>query len=182
MRANAWYAEIGNRFATLPMTPALSYGYASFSGDNPSTRTYERFDPLFYGNGLENWWFGASGAYTFLNSNVNYHRVTLNLVATQQDFLKFQYIHARANELNSPLQFGQGARLNVVNGNLVLATGVAYHDLADEIYAEWTHAWTAQIATTLWGSVGVPGRGITSLPGINSETWLSTGFIFSLKY
>ena len=182
MRANAWYAEVGNRFATLPMMPSLSYGYASFSGDNPSTRTYERFDPLFYGNGLENWWFGASSAYTFLNSNVNYHRVTLNLVATQQDFLKLQYIHTRANELNSPLQFGQGARLNVVNGNLSLTTGVAYHDLADEIYAEWTHVWTPQIATTLWGSAGMPGRGITSLPGISSENWLSTGFIFSLKY
>jgi hypothetical protein len=182
MLANAWYAEIGNRFVTLPMTPALSYGYGSFSGDNPATRRYERFDPLYYGNGLENWWFGASGAYAFFNSNVNYHRLTVNLVTTQQDFLKFQYVHTRANELNSPLQFGQGARLSVVNGNLVLSTGVAFHDLADEIYAEWTHVWTPQITTTLWGSAGVPGRGITSLPGISSETWLSTGFIFSLKY
>ncbi len=182
MRANAWYAEIGNRFSALPMTPTLSYGYASFSGDDPSTRTYERFDPLFYGNGLENWWFGTSSAYAFLNSNVNYHRVTLNLVASPQDFLKFQYVHTRANELNSPLQFGQGARLSVVNGNLELVTGVAYHDLVDELYAELTHVWTPQITTTLWGSAGFPGRGITSLPGINSETWLSTGLIFSLKY
>lgn len=182
MRANAWYAEIGNRFATLPMAPALSYGYASFSGDDPATQRYERFDPLYYGNGLENWWFGASSAYAFLNSNVNYHRVTLDLVASSQDFLKLQYVHTRANELSSPLQFGQGARLGVVNGNLVLTTGVTSHNLADELYAGWTHVWTPQIVTTLWASAGFPGRGITSLPGINAETWLSAGFILSLKY
>lgn len=182
MYANAWYAEIGNRFAGLPMAPTLSYGYASFSGDNPSTAAYERFDPLFYGNGLDNWWFGASSAYAFLNSNVTYHRVTLDLVGSPQDFLKLQYINTRANQLNSPIQFGQGAQFSVVNGSLVLTTGVAYPDLADEIYAAWTHVWTPQLTTTLWSSVGFPGQGIRSLPGIRAETWLSTGFVTSVRF
>ena len=72
MAAYALYGEAGYRFVTLPFVPATwSYAYASFSGDNPSTARNERFDPLYYGNGLDNWWFGAITSYTLLNSNVD---------------------------------------------------------------------------------------------------------------
>jgi hypothetical protein len=180
MAAWAAYGEAGYRFVTLPWTPALSYGYATFSGDDPRTSTYERFDPLFYGNGLNNWWFGANGSYAFLNSNLNFHRLSLQLVASEQDFLTFQNIITSANELNSPIQFGQSARLDLENGGLVVGAP-AYH-LATEIYGEWTHVFTPAITGTLWGSVAWPGDGISEIaPGVSNQTWMGAGLIVSVR-
>lgn len=182
LRASAWFAEVGHRFADLPFAPSLSYAYASFSGDNPRTARYERFDPLFYGNGIDNWWFGAASAYAFLNSNVSHHRAALQLTLTQRDFLKVQLIHSRANELFSPLQFGQLARPMAVNGNLSIVTGVADPHLSDEIYGEWTRLWSSKLASALWASYGRPGRGLRNLPGIQPENWFSAGAILSVTY
>lgn len=182
MRANAIYAEAGYRFVNLPFMPAISYGFAAFSGDDPATDRYERFDPLFYGNGLDNWWFGANGSYSFLNSNTVHHRVTLQAVLSQQDFVKFQYIHSRADELFSPIQFGQATRPVLTSGGLVLATGVADAHLADEIYGEWAHVFTPNITGALFASAAFPGAGIRKLPGIEDETWLGAGALLTVKY
>ena len=46
------------------------------SGDNPRMTRIERFDPLFYGNGYDNWWFGPNSSLAWLNINVGYHRAT----------------------------------------------------------------------------------------------------------
>lgn len=182
MHAHAYYAEAGYRFVKLPFIPAISYAYASFSGDDPATSRYERFDPLFYGNGLDNWWFGANGAFTFLNSNTTHHRVTLQMVVTQQDFVKLQYIHTRANELFSPIQFGQATRPVLTSGGLVLVNGVSNAHLADEIYAEWAHVFTPNISMAIWGSAAMPGEGLRSLPGVDGTTWLATGALLTVKY
>lgn len=182
MRAFAAYGEVGYRFDSLPFSPSLSYGYALFSGDNPNTSRYERFDPLFYGNGLENWYFGANSAYSFLNSNVNIHRLSLNLVVTPRDYVLLQYIHANANQLFSPIQFGQATRLAASSATLTLVNGVSRAPLADEIYAQWVHAFTPQIATTLWGSAAFPGDGIRTIPNAQTKTWLGAGAILSVKY
>ena len=48
--------------------------------DDPATATYERFDPLFWGNGLNNWWFGANGAYSWLNANLRAQRLSVGYV------------------------------------------------------------------------------------------------------
>jgi hypothetical protein len=182
MTAYALYGEAGYRFVTLPLVPAISYAYASFSGDNPSTAQYERFDPLYYGNGLDNWWFGASSSYTFLNSNVDYHRVTLQLVVSQQDFVKVQYIRALADQLFSPIQFGQATRPVLTPGGIILVNGVSNDHLADEIYVEWAHVFSPKVTTALWGSVAMPGKGLQDLPNVNSETWFAAGVTLKVKY
>ncbi len=180
MEAWAAYGEAGYRFVTLPWTPALSYAYATFSGDDPSTSAYERFDPLFYGNGLNNWWFGANGSYAFLNSNLNFHRLSLQLAASEQDFLMVQNVITSANELNSPIQFGQGARLDLEEGGLVV--GAPAHHLATEIYGEWTHVFTPTVTATLWGSLAWPGDGIAEIaPGVSDETWAGAGLVVSVR-
>ncbi|MFN4142640.1 alginate export family protein [Aestuariivirga sp.] len=180
MEAWAGYGELGYRFVGLPWAPALSYAFASFSGDDPSTSVYERFDPLFYGNGLDNWWFGANGSYAFLNSNLNFHRFTLQMVAGEQDFLKFQYVITNANELNSPIQFGQAARPDLESGGLIV--GAPAHHLADEIYGEWTHLFTPSISATLWGSIAIPGDGIEEVDAsVPAENWLGAGLVLSLR-
>jgi hypothetical protein len=182
MAAYALYGEAGYRFVTLPLVPAISYAYASFSGDNPSTARYERFDPLYYGNGLDNWWFGASSSYTFLNSNVDYHRVTLQLVVSQQDFVKVQYIRALADQLFSPIQFGQATRPVLTPGGIILVNGVSNDHLADEIYVEWAHVFSPNLTTAFWGSVAMPGKGLQDLPNVNSQTWFAAGVTLKVKY
>lgn len=183
MRAYAIYGEAGYRFTSLPFTPAISYGFVTFSGDDPQTTDrYERFDPLFYGNGLDNWWFGANGSYNFLNSNTIHHRVTLQAVLSPQDFVKFQYIHTRADELFSPTQFGQATRPVLTDGGLVLANGFSDAHLADEIYGEWAHVFTPNITGALFASAAFPGAGIRKLPGIEDETWLGAGALVTVKY
>lgn len=180
--AEAWYAEANYRFVTLPLMPLIGYGYGRFSGDDRATSRVERFDSLYYGNGLDNWWFGANGSYTFLNSNARYHRASLGLVATQQDFLKFQYVHTRADELRSPIQFGQAGRGQFDNGGFTIVNGVTKPHLADEFYAEWAHVWTPQISTALWTSYAIPGSGLKSLPGVRTENWAALGVLLSLRF
>lgn len=183
MHAYAIYGEVGYRFTSLPFMPAISYGFATFSGDDPETTTqYERFDPLFYGNGLDNWWFGANGSYNFLNSNTVHHRVTLQAVLSQQDFVKLQYVHTRADELFSPIQFGQATRPVLTAGGLVLVNGFAYAHLADEIYGEWAHVFTPNITGALFASAAFPGAGIRRLPGVEDESWLGAGASLTVKY
>ena len=183
MRAYALYGEAGYRFTNVRYMPAISYAFAAFSGDDPDTiDRYERFDPLFYGNGLDNWWFGANGSYSFLNSNTIHHRVTLQAVLSQQDFVKVQYIHTRADELFSPIQFGQATRPILADGGLLLLSGVRDAHLADEIYGEWAHVFTANVTGALFASAAWPGAGISNLPGIKDETWLGAGALITVKY
>lgn len=177
LRSSAIYGEAGYRFATAPLSPTLSYSFANFSGDDPNTSTFERFDPLYYGNGLDNWWYGANGSYAFLNSNVTYHRLSLQLVASEQDFLKVQYIHTRADQSGSPVQFGRP------DDGLGLTFGVGDRHLADEIYGEWTHLFTPRTSMTLWASVAFPGAGIdAAVDSGDGDPWLATGLVVSARF
>lgn len=182
MKADAIFGEVGYRFANLPFLPTFSYGYALFSGDDPRTRTYERFDPLFYGNGLDNWWFGANGAYAFLNANVRHHRLAVNLVLGPQDFFKAQYVRSDADRLDSPIQFGQGNRYGFESGGLTVATGVQKRHLADEIYGEWTHLINPKVATGLWASASAPGDGLKSITSNRPRTWFGAGVLVSARF
>jgi hypothetical protein len=80
MRATGATAEIGYSFAdTLPWSPTLSYRYAAFSGDNPSTSRFERWDPLLSGDNGERWVQGINHFKVFQNSNLQTHRLQLRL-------------------------------------------------------------------------------------------------------
>ncbi len=123
MRAGALYAEAAYVFTKARWTPTLSYTYAAFSGDDPETSRYERFDPLFYGGSLYGTWFGGNSAWALLNSNFRVHRVSAQLVATQADFVTVQYNGFRVSQLRSPIQFGQGTRFRCAGGRLWTADG-----------------------------------------------------------
>lgn len=79
--ASAWYLRAGYTFSTLPWKPNLSYRYASFSGDDPATATYERFDAQL-SSGLDTWVQGVNAKKVNANSNLNSHRIRLNLAPT----------------------------------------------------------------------------------------------------
>ena len=60
---------------TQPWTPALSYRLGYFSGDDPDTETYERWDPLLSGGNGEQWVQGANHFKVVQDSNVIAHRL-----------------------------------------------------------------------------------------------------------
>jgi hypothetical protein len=74
MLASAGYAEAGYRLPELPWSPVLSYRLSYFSGDDPDTGTYERWDPLLSGGNGEQWVQGANHFKIVQDSNVIAHR------------------------------------------------------------------------------------------------------------
>jgi Alginate export len=75
--SNAWTAQGGYQFSSAGWKPKLSYRYASFQGDNPSTTANEAFDPLLLGfSDWGSWWQGEiAGEYFLSNSNLISHQI-----------------------------------------------------------------------------------------------------------
>jgi Alginate export len=180
LEAHAGYVGASYWFQTLPFAPRLSYGYAYFSGDKPGTATYERFDPLYWGNGLDNWWFGANGAYAFINSNLKFHRVTLDAYLSQQDIVKLQFVRADAAQLNSPIQFGQAVRF--AGGTSVPTVGVDFSHLTDEWMLQYVRVFTPSLVFSSYISHSRPGQGFESLAGSASQSWTTLGMGLSYSY
>jgi hypothetical protein len=74
--SNAWTLLGAYELSTVAWKPKLSYRYASFEGDNPSTTANEGFDPLLPGfSDWGSWWQGEiAGEYFLSNSNLNSHQ------------------------------------------------------------------------------------------------------------
>ena len=100
MSAYAFAVWPGYRAEKLPWKPGISYRYAQFSGDDPSTATYERYDPLLSG-GQNNYVPGMLLSSVLVNSNLRSHRLTLTANPTEQVGLTLEYTLHRAIELNN---------------------------------------------------------------------------------
>lgn len=99
---SAWggFAQIGYRAHDLPWTPSLSHRYSAFSGDNPATRRYERFDTL-YSGGLDEWLQGITMGKVLTQANRATHRVRLNVSPWEGANLTLDWYLNRAMELNN---------------------------------------------------------------------------------
>lgn len=82
MAAYGFYGEAGWSFADATWSPTLSYRYAEFSGDDPATERFERWDPLLSGGNGEQWVEGINHFKVFQNSNLIAHRIQLRLRPT----------------------------------------------------------------------------------------------------
>ncbi|MEQ9259966.1 MAG: alginate export family protein, partial [Roseovarius sp.] len=100
MSAHAYYGTLGYTWKSFPWSPSVSYRYASFSGDDPNTNTYERFDSLMSA-GFGYWLQGMSFGKVYRNANLNTHRIQLNLEPRQGMNLTFDWHRLRADELNN---------------------------------------------------------------------------------
>ena len=170
----AWAGRVTASYAfDAPWSPSLTFGYQTFSGDDPDTAKLERFDPLYYQGSPSAWATGSKSASTFLNSNVQAYTLALRAKPTQQDTLTLRYAHIRANELNSPIQFGQATRVDD-SGNLV--TGVTAAHLADDLFLEWSRVINRNTFLTAGVSVSFPGDGIDDVVGGDASTWTG-GFV-----
>lgn len=126
-------AELGHQWEQAPLLPKLSYAFRQFSGDNPTTATLERFDPLFYDGGVYAFSSGSNAAQTFYNANVSSHRLSLNLSLSPRDLLTLSYRRVNAAQLNSPLQFGQGGRIILIGSVPALISCVPRSHLSDDL-------------------------------------------------
>lgn len=173
LRSWAGRVTMGYAFVDLPWSPSLTLGYQSFSGDDPATTTLERFDPLYYEGSPSGWATGSKSASTFINSNVNALSLALRVEPTDIDTITLRYSHIRANELNSPVQFGQATRVDA-NGNLV--TGVTDAHLADDLFLEYNRVINRNTYLTAGFSVSFPGAGIEGALGKDASPWTG-GFV-----
>ncbi|WP_103068233.1 alginate export family protein [Aquimarina sediminis] len=79
MEAYGYFGEVGWNFSELPWTPTISYRHARFSGDDPNTTRFERWDPLLSGGTGEQWVQGINHFKVVQISNVVAHRFQLRL-------------------------------------------------------------------------------------------------------
>ncbi len=175
MQAWGGRGQVAYTFADATWTPRLMYTFQSFSGDDPSTAGQERFDPLYFEGSPSSWATGSKSAMTFINSNVNAHQVELSVKPTIQDTINLRYAHIRANELRSPIQFGQATRFEIAGGDNIIA-GVTDPHLADDIFLEYSRIINRNTYLTAGVSASVPGRGLELAAGQDLPVWLG-GFV-----
>lgn len=172
LRAWAGRVQVGYTFEDTRWRPMIAYSYQTFSGDDPATARLERFDPLYYQGSPSAWSTGSKSSMAFLNSNVSAHQVMLRITPTRRDTVTLRYAHILANELFSPLQFGQGTRLVFDNsGNPHLVSGVARSHLADDVYLEYNRALSKNTYLTAGAGISFPGKGLRSASSGNADYW-----------
>ncbi len=144
---------------------------ARFTGDNSATASYERFGPLYWGNGLDNWSFGANGAYSWLNANLRAQRFIVDAYVSPQDILQLQYVRASVDQINSAVQFGQGAR--VTTNQLVV--GVPQPGLSNEFYLQYARLFNPTLIASAFVSRSVPRAGLEAAAPQGTQAWTTFG-------
>lgn len=165
----------GYRFETHTWRPSITYTFQTFSGDDPSTSALERFDPLFFDGSPATWATGSKSAMTFINSNVHAHQLALSVSPTERDTFTLRYAHIRANELRSPVQFGQATRFDLSTGTGIVA-GVTDAHLADDVFLEYFRVINKNMFLTAGVSASFPGRGLELVVPDTPPVWLG-GFV-----
>ncbi len=160
MEANAAYGEIGYSFAEARWSPSLSYRLSYFSGDDPATATYERWDPLVSGGTGEQWVQGANHFKVVQDSNVIAHRLQGRLRIAPRVELVPQLWAFYADQTNN------------IGGNPALTF------MTDDEYgyeANLTVKWFASRNIYVHGHIAytIPGQAVTNALGGSEEDWLS---------
>jgi hypothetical protein len=160
MDARAAYGEIGYTFAEARWSPSVSYRLSYFSGDDPSTATYERWDPLLSGGTGEQWVQGANHFKVVQDSNVIAHRLQGRLRVAPKVELVPQLWAFYADETNN------------IGGNPALSV------MSDDEYgyeANVTVKWFVNRNIYVHGHVAytIPGQAVTDALAGTEEDWLS---------
>ena len=83
--STAWMVQGAYHFSKAKWAPKVSYRYAFFEGDDPSTAKSEGFDPLLPGfSDWGSWWQGEiAGEYFLSNSNLISHQVRVHVTPSE---------------------------------------------------------------------------------------------------
>lgn len=160
MRARAWTGEAGYVLASATWSPTVSYRYARFSGDDPATSRFERWDPLLSGGNGETWVQGINHFKVFQNANLVTHRVQARLRPSPKLELVPQLWVFRADSTNN------------LGGNPALSS-LSSRDLGTEV--NLTVRYVLSRRTLIQGHVAATfaGRGVEDALGTSSARWLS---------
>ena len=165
MEAYAYYGSVGYIRKSSSWSPSLSYRYASFSGDDPDTEEFERFDSLM-STGLGNWLQGLSLGKVYRNGNLNTHRIQANVSPQQAMNVTFTWHQLRADELNN---LGANPALSQLQSR----------DIGDEY--TMTLRWSIN-RNLYWQAVAsraFPGRALKLIGADDPWTTLQTSFYFN---
>jgi len=171
LRALAWRMQAEYIFAERAWTPTVSYGYQSFSGDDPNTARLERFDPLYYEGNPNAWSTGSKSSMAFINSNVNAHSIALRVQPSMRDTLTLRVARISANHLRSPIQFGQATRVEFAGSTANVVAGVTSSHLADDVFLEYNRVISRHLFFSAGVAVSVPGKGIRDVADGDAPDW-----------
>jgi hypothetical protein len=157
MSAWAGYGELGYYARDRRWTPSISYRLSGFSGDDPDTARYERFDTL-YSGGLDHWLQGISINKLLTQTNRISHRVRMNVAPAPELNLTLDLYRHLADEFNN------------LGGNPALGT-LESRDLGDEIQlvARWQVSRNVMVLGI--ASAAFPGRAIEAAAGGDADPW-----------
>lgn len=160
MDARAAYGEVGYTFADAKWTPSVSYRVSYFSGDDPATSTYERWDPLLSGGTGEQWVQGANHFKVVQDSNVIAHRLQARMRVAPRIEVVPQLWAFHADQTNN------------IGGNPALTF------MSDDEYgyeANVTVKWFASRNLYVHGHIAytIPGDAVTAALGGTEKDWLS---------
>jgi hypothetical protein len=157
MSAWAGYAELGFLHRKARWSPSLSYRWAAFTGDDPDTTRYERFDTL-YGGGLDHWLQGITINKVLTQANRRSHRIRFNINPLRPLNLTMDLYSHRADELNN------------LGANPAIST-LSSRDLGEEI--QLTARWQVNPRVMVLGiaSKTFPGEALDSAAGGDAESW-----------
>lgn len=180
MRAWGWRTEGGFTLPDVAWTPKFTLGYQSFSGDDPRTARNERFDPLFYEGTPGAWASGSKATWVFVNANVNALQATIELHPSPKDTVIAYLAQVRANQMGSPLQFGQATRLDVPGDTPVVISGVLRPMLANDLLVKYVRVVNPNTYLTLSASASFAQSGVNQLVGGQARTW--TGWLANVVW
>ncbi|GAA4812908.1 alginate export family protein [Litoribaculum gwangyangense] len=174
---NAWggRAQIGYDFSNITWRPTMMFSYQIFSGDDPDTPGLERFDPLYYEGSPSAWSTGSKSSMVFINSNVKSFGLSIRMMPSQKDIITFRYASIAAQQLNSPIQFGQAARVEFSDNIPTVVVGVSQPSLANDFFIEYNRIINRNIFFNAGFSMSFAGNGIENIVG-DTSIWTG-GFV-----
>jgi Alginate export/Amino acid kinase family len=162
---HGYYGELGYDFGeTLPWTPYLSYRYAHFSGNDPSSQNRsEDFDPLFYGFSDWGTWFQGEilGEYVLLNQNLNSSTLRLRLSPTEKLTLNLLYFHFSLDD--------------------AAGFGTSGSNFADEFDLVADYALNDNVSFSVVGAAADPHNGASNFTGGNN-VWYYSMFYTNISF
>lgn len=169
MKATAYTGELGYAFAQAVWKPTLSYRYSHFSGDDPGTSRYERWDPLLSGGNGEQWVQGINHFKVVQIGNVNAHRVQLRMRPHQKLELVAQYWRFKADSL---LNIGGNPALSMLGSK----------DYGQELNLTAKVFWSRHLYIHGHIAVTDPGRAVSQALGTPGKKWWSTMVFLRYAY
>lgn len=161
MRAYGFYGEAGYTLTELPWTPTFSYRYAQFSGDDPATARFERWDPLLSGGNGEQWVQGINHFKVVQDSNVIAHRFQMRLRPTSKIELVPQVWLFRAQSLTN------------LGGNPALSF-LGSDELGSEVNLTFKYFYSPSVFVQGHVAATFPGEAVQTALGNDADTWWST--------